>query len=115
MAERILVLLVLLAGAFLVTRWVSRRRGAVAAGVPSGLTLVVASDCSTCRRAIEALDRARAAYRIVDVGDAAGFGVRSMTVPYAFVGTEDGTVDLVRRGHAVVDDAARLARASRPV
>lgn len=113
MIERILLVVAVLAAAFVVLRYVEGRRGRVRGIVPAGLTVVVSEGCRTCTDAIRALDTLRADYRVVDVAEADGFGVSSHTVPYAVMGRADGTVELVRRGRSVVTDADRLASASR--
>ena len=115
MLSRIVVLAAVVLVAFAVVAVVARVRPRRDAIVPHGLTLVVAVGCHTCERAKHAFDAIGHRYRTIDVAEAAAFGVSSYTVPYAMVGDRTGRVTMIRRGPAVVTDAAALASVSRSV
>ena len=89
-----------------------RFKGRARSTVPTGITLVEARGCRECVVAKERLDEVGAVYKVVDVADAAQYGVHSFTVPYAFVGSEKGRLTLVRRGTAVAADAELLRDAT---
>ena len=112
MVIRIVVLVAVILAALAVTALAARVRPRGGAVVPHGLTLVVAAGCHTCESAKHAFDAIGHRYRTIDVAEAAAFGVSSYTVPYAMVGDRTGRVTMVRRGPAVVTDAAALAAVS---
>lgn len=107
MLVRLVILLVVLAVAFGLVRILATRRGS-ALVVPAGLTLVVGPGCTMCVEARRRLDALDARYEVVDASDARRFGVDSMSLPYAFVGSPDGELLMVRRGRSVVTDVERL-------
>ncbi len=107
MLVRLVILLVVFAFAFGIVRFFATRRGR-ALVVPAGLTLVVGPGCTLCGEARRGLDALGAVYGVVDVDEARAFGVPSLTVPYAIVGSADGELLMVRRGRLVVTDMARL-------
>lgn len=114
MLARFLLLAVVLGAAHLALATAQRHRGfrtGRTESAPVGLTLVVAEGCTTCGRAIAALDAIGVPYRVVDTHAAGAFDVASFSVPYAFVGRVDGSIAIVRRGEAVIRDAGRLAHA----
>ena len=115
MLVRILVLAGVVLVALAIVTLAARIRPRRSAVVPHGLTLVVAVGCHTCERAKHALDAIGHGYRTIDVAEAAALGVSSYTVPYAVVGDRAGRVTMIRRGHAVVNDASALASVSRSV
>lgn len=112
MLVRLVILLVVFAVAFGLVRILATRRGS-ALVVPAGLTLVVGPGCTMCVEARRGLDALGAVYDVVDVEEARAFGVPSLTVPYAIVGSADGDLLMVRRGRLVVTDMARLIEAAR--
>lgn len=107
MLVRVVLLLVVVAVAFGAVRVLATRRGSALA-VPAGLTLVVGPGCTLCVDARRRLDALDARYDVVDASDASRFGVNSMSLPYAFVGSPDGELLMVRRGRSVVTDVERL-------
>jgi hypothetical protein len=112
MVMRITLLGVLLVMAF-GTVWVAERwRGRPPAGpVPVGLTLVSSPGCRDCLVARERFDALGIRYRVIGVDMAESIGLRTFTMPMAFVGSASGDVVIVRRGGSVVSDVELLVAA----
>ena len=96
-----------------VQRASERIRGHARTLVPPGLTLVVSAGCRECVRARAALDAIDGTYSVMDSADAERYGIQSLTVPYAFVGSATGDLVMVRRGTSVTADAVELTEAGR--
>jgi hypothetical protein len=107
MILRLVVLLVVIAGAFLCVRWLERAKGRSRPELPPGLLLVTAPGCSLCGPARASLDRAGLSYRVADAGEVPELGVRS--VPTLLLVDDSGTVVARRSGRAAVLGAADLA------
>ena len=112
MIVRLLILLVFLALVFIVVEVAERLRGKAKNLIPPGLTLVVSQGCRECVRARAALDSHGADYDVMDAHEAERYGVQSLTVPYAFIGSATGDLVMVRRGASIAHDAHALAEAS---
>jgi glutaredoxin len=112
MLLRFLMLAVILLAAHgivsVIDRWKIGRSGRVF----PGLTLVAAPGCRDCVEAKSRFDAMGASYRVIGTDDPSARSVGSYTVPYAFVGSVDGELVMVRRGRSVVNDAQLLAEAS---
>ena len=113
MLLRLAILVAFLILVFVVVAVAERLRGHAATLVPPGLTLVVSEGCRECARARTALDAEVGSYTVMDAVEAERYGIHSLTVPYAFVGSATGELVMVRRGTSVVADAAGLADAGR--
>ncbi len=111
-ALRLLLLALVLAGAFLVA-WVwSRRNPRVESdGLAPGLTVITGPDCRLCDPAVAALRRAGAVVTIVD-DEALRAQLKVRSLPTAVVVTAGGEIVARRSGRAVIDDAAALAEAA---
>lgn len=107
---RLLVLVAVMAFAWLVIRWWQRRR-TIASPLNPGLTVLTAPGCALCEPAVAALERTgtRAPIRVVDVTESMVTGVRS--VPTVVAVRRDGTVAMQRSGSSAIRDAAQLAAA----
>ena len=108
MLIRLAILLGFLALVFVLVAVAERVRGRAATLVPPGLTLVVAPGCRECVKARSALDALGGSYTVMDPSEADRYGIHSLTVPYAFVGSGTGDLVLVRRGTSVASDAEEL-------
>ena len=110
MTERLIVIGVVLAVAFLaVAIWERRPMTRAVAG--PGVTLITGADCRICGQALAALQHHGVSPRLMDVAEAAHLGVRS--IPTVVITGADGTVILRRSGRTVVSDAARIAGVAR--
>lgn len=114
MLLRLLLLVALLVLVFAVVNIAERVRGRAQTLVPPGLTLVVGPGCRECIRARSKLDALDAVYSVLDVRDAERYGIASLAVPYAFVGSSAGELLMVRRGTSVASDAADLIAEAEP-
>lgn len=107
MIVRIVVLLLVVAGAFALV-WASERwRGRSRSGLVPGVLLVTAPGCSLCGPTERALLAAGVAYRKVEVSDVPDLAVRS--VPTLFRVDSRGEVVIRRSGRAAVMSPAELA------
>lgn len=111
MIERAVILVAVVALAWLGVRWWERRR-TVAGSLPPGLTVLTAPGCTLCDPAVEALRRAspETSIRVVDVADWSVTGVSS--VPTVVAVAADGSIVLQRSGASAIRDAAALAAAA---
>lgn len=111
MIERLVLLALVVAAAWLAVRWWERRR-TVAGSLPPGLTVLTAPGCTLCDPAVEALRRAspEAPIRVVDVAESGVVGITS--VPTVVAVAPDGSVILQRSGQSAIRDAAALAAAA---
>lgn len=112
MLLRVLLIVVVVGAAYGAVRLRNRWRSSFAGILPKGLTLVEAADCRTCATAKDRLDGIGAVYRTIDVAEAHRYGITTLTVPVAVVGSSDGHTVMVRRGTAVVSDAEALVAAA---
>lgn len=110
MIERGVVLVLVVAAAWLALRWWERRRTIVGALAP-GLTVLTAPGCTLCDPAVEALrgTGTSAPIMVVDVAASGVDGIRSVPTVVAVRG--DGTIALQRSGVSAIRDAGVLAAA----
>lgn len=105
MILRLVLLLALIAVAWVAVGVAERWRGRRNLLVPPGLTLVTSSGCSECLNAERRFSDLGIPYTTLDVAEAGDLGVASLTVPYAVVGSGSGELRMVRRGASVAADA----------
>lgn len=111
MIARALALIALLALAWVVVGLIERRRGGGPSGIPSGLTIVTGANCRLCPVAVAAAGETGVPVTVVDVGDLAGHGIRSL--PTALVTDVSGAVLARRSGRSVISDMSTLAELAR--
>lgn len=113
MTTRMMIVIAVVALAFLVVGWWERRPGGMLVGAARGVTVVTGPDCRICPQAIAALDRHGVRPTIVDISRAAHLGV--MSIPTVLVVDHGGSVVLRRSGRSAVADAPRIAAAAKQV
>lgn len=113
MIWRAVVVAVAVALALVAVRLWERRPASAQRRLSSGLTLVTGADCRLCPQAVAAAVGADVPVRIVDVGDLADPGIRSL--PTAFVADRSGTVIARRSGRSAVSGMADLIALARSV
>lgn len=113
---RVLILVAVLAAAWLAVRLWERRLGSSGLVAP-GVTLIVTPTCLICPDTIAALRLAdpQLPVRVLDatVDDVRAYGVKA--APTVVVADRSGAVQLRRTGRATVDDASVIAATARRI
>jgi hypothetical protein len=100
MIVRLVVLALVVGGAFAIVWLAQRSRGRSRVGLPPGLVLVTSPGCTVCGPAEMAVRAAGESFSVLDVSEIPELGVRS--VPTLFRVGERGVVVARRSGRAAV-------------
>jgi|FLYL01.1.fsa_nt_gi hypothetical protein len=107
MTERFVLLVVVVAAAWLVVRWWERRTPRQRGRLEPGVTLVTADWCRLCGAAMAALERHGVQPRRVSVGQLRGVDVRAL--PTLLVVDSRGRLVMRRSGRSVIESAGQVA------
>jgi hypothetical protein len=115
MTLRLLIVLVVLAGAFAVVAVGERRRGAPRlSGLGPGVTVITGPGCRLCAPTVSALLQRGVAATVLDVDELPSSIGPIRSLPTVYVVAEGGAVIMRRSGRSALVDAAAIAAAATP-